>query len=98
MTFVLISEIPSNDNKFKIIEYQFDHGAFGYSRIFWAITPAKNEKLNLGEYLLPDGYKALSWTAHNEAVIKKWKPYYYKNKEVDLKTGDIFNNVKIRVN
>lgn len=96
--FVLISEVVSNDKKFKIVEYQFDHGGFGYSRVFWAITPADNEKLNLGDYLLPDGYKALSWTNDNEAVIEKWEPYYYKNKEVDLKTGDTFNDVKIRVN
>jgi hypothetical protein len=97
-TFILISEITSSDKNFKIIEYQFDHGAFGYSRTFWAITPADNEKLNLGDYLLPDGYKALAWTDSNEAMIEKWEPYYYKDKEVNLKTGDIFNGVKVRVN
>jgi hypothetical protein len=96
--FVLISETESNNKKFKIVEYHFDHGAFDYSRTFWSITPTDNEKLNLGDYLLPDGYKAVSWSTDNEAVIEKWEPYYYKDKEVDLKTGDVFNGVKIRVN
>ena len=96
-TFILVSKITSTDKKFKIVEYRFDNGAFGYSRMFWAITPAENKKLNLGDFLLPDGYKAIAWTDANEAVIEKWEPYYYKDKEVDLKSGDIFNEVKIRV-
>ena len=96
--FVLISEVTSNNKKFKIVEYHFDQGGLGYSRVFWAITPAENGKLNHGDYLLPDGYKALSWTGDNEALIEKWEPYYYKDEEVDLKTGDTFNDVKIRVN
>src|SRR5437868_644534 len=80
--FILIAEITSPDKNFKIVVYQFDNGAFGNSRIFWAITPSDNEKLNLADYLLPDGYKAFTWTDNNEALMEKWEPY--KGKEVEL--------------
>jgi len=93
--FVLISEKESPNDEYKIIEYQFDNGALGYSRLFWAIIPSNNTKIDLYKYLLPDGYKATAWTNENAAIIEKWEPYYYKSEELDLKSGDIFNGVKI---
>jgi hypothetical protein len=93
--FVLISDKESPNKKFIITEYQFDIGALGYSRVFWAIVPNNRDNVNLSNYLLPDGYKAAGWTDHNEAIIEKWEPYYYKSKIVELKSGDLFNGVKL---
>ncbi|PVY40942.1 hypothetical protein C8E01_106284 [Pontibacter virosus] len=87
----------SPNQEYRIVEYQFDHGAHGYSRMFWAIVPANKENINLKEYILPDGYKTLGWTSDNKAVIEKWEPYYYKDKEVTLKTGDQFNGVTLEL-
>jgi hypothetical protein len=95
--FVMLSDTISPNKKNKIIEYQFDHGGMGYSRVFWAIVPTDQEKFNLEEYLLPDGYKARGWTKENNALIEKWKPYYYKSEKVDLKSGDKFNGVTIQI-
>jgi len=96
--FALISEKISPNNEFVLIEYHFDIGALGYSRIFWAICPnEKQNKLNLKKYILPDGYKAIGWTEQNEAIVEKWEPYYYKSKNVTLTSGDIFKGVRIIV-
>ncbi|WP_242919678.1 hypothetical protein [Pontibacter liquoris] len=89
------SESISPNQGFRIVEYQFDQGAHGYSRMFWAIAPANKENINLKEYILPDGYKTLGWTSDNKAIIEKWEPYYYKDRDVTLKTGDKFNGVTL---
>ena len=96
--FVLIEDIESPNREFQIVIYNFDIGALGYSRVFWAIVPMKNINVNMAKYLLPDGYKAIGWTEQNELLIEKWEPYYYKQKEVDLKTGDFYLGVKLVVN
>jgi hypothetical protein len=93
--FMLVSEKVSPNNKYKIIEYQFDIGAHGYSRLFWSIVPTKKKKINLYNYSLPDGYQAKGWTNGGKAIIKKWEPYYYKSEEVKLKTGDFLNGVQL---
>jgi hypothetical protein len=94
--FVLMSKKESPNGALVIIEYQFDTGAFGYSRVFWAICPNKKlNDLNIEKYLLPDGYKALDWTEQSEAILEKWEPYYFKSKIVNLNSGEIFNGVRI---
>ena len=77
--------------------YRFDAGAFGDGRVFWAVTPADATKPNLVNYELPDGYKANGWTADNELIVEKWEPYYYRQKLGELKTGDTFNGVKVKL-
>jgi hypothetical protein len=96
--FILIEDIESPNREFQIVIYNFDIGALGYSRVFWAIVPMKNINVNMAKYLLPDGYKAIGWTEQNELLIEKWEPYYYKQKEIDLKTGDFYLGVKLVVN
>jgi len=94
--FILLSKKESPNKTYVIIEYQFDTGAFGYSRVFWAICPnEKLDNLNLERYLLPDGYKAINWTEQNDLIIEKWEPYYYKSKIVNLNSGDVFKGVRI---
>jgi hypothetical protein len=95
--FVLRSEKVSPDGKHKLIDYQFDLGALDYSRMFWAISPVNDDKINLTEYLLPDGYKNLGWTSDNKAIIQKWKPYYYKREDIDLRSGDVLYGVELIV-
>ncbi|ALJ00731.1 hypothetical protein [Rufibacter tibetensis] len=95
--FILLTDSISPDKKHRIVEYQFDHGAHGYSRVFWAIAPTSKEKVNLRDYNLPDGYKSKGWTIGNEAVLEKWEPYYYKEEEVLLKSGDQYKGVTLQL-
>jgi len=83
----------SPNNKFRLLIYRFDVGAFGDGRIFWAVTPADAINPNLFNYELPDGYQANGWTADNELIVEKWEPYYYRQKLGELKDGDVFNGV-----
>lgn len=95
--FIMLSDVASPDKNHRMLTYQFDTGALGYSRVFWAIIPADADtvKLNLVKFLFPDGYKAKHWLPTGEAVIEKWESYYYKNEEVDLRTGDTYLGVKL---
>ncbi len=93
--FRLISEVESRDDNFKIIEYNFDTGAFGYSRNFWAIVPKEHSDINLRNYQLPDGYKAIGWTSQNQAKIISWDPYYRVERSKDLESGEMINGVQI---
>lgn len=96
--FVLLTDSISPSGQFRYYEYQFDHGGYGYSRVFWAVTANTEEVLNLKEYNLPDGYRIIGWAGLNELQIEKWKPYYHIEEEVELKDGSIFKNVKLRLN
>jgi len=87
----------SPNKKFRLLIYRFDAGAFGDGRIFWAVTPADATNPNLVNYELPDGYQADGWTADNELIVKKWEPYYYREKLGELRTGDAFNGVKVKL-
>lgn len=95
-SFVLIKSQISPNKKFQFFEYQFDNGAFGYSRVFWSVIKNDSTIMALGKGLLPDGYKILEWTDDNELLIEKWEPYYYKDKEVELTDDSTINEVKIK--
>src|SRR5438105_2276742 len=86
--FILLENIVSANQQFRILVYHYDTGAFGYSRAFWAVTPLDYHKLNLADYELPDGYEAKGWSEQNELLVQKWEPYYYRQKLGELKTGD----------
>ncbi len=94
---IFLKNTLSPNGESRIIVYHYDNGATGYSRAFWAITPEKFQDYNLVEYELPDGYKTEGWTNENEIMISKWKPYYYIEEKVDIKTGDLFNGVKVKL-
>ena len=96
-SFVLVNNIPSPDNKHRIIEYKYDTGAFGYTRTWWAITPYKYKYVNLDKYNLPDGYIADGWSDQNEVLINIWEPYYGRKEIINLKTGDLFKGVKLLI-
>ncbi|NQX83005.1 MAG: hypothetical protein HRT66_13575 [Flavobacteriaceae bacterium] len=95
-SFVLLKSQVSPNKKFQFFEYQFDNGGFGYSRVFWSVIKNDSTIFKLEKGLLPDGYKAIEWIDGNELLIEKWEPYYYKNEEVELKSGDFFNGVKLK--
>ena len=95
---IILEEKISADKKHKIISYNFDLGAIGDSRVYWAIIPSNFDKKEpLNEYVIPDGYKAIDWNIKNEVVIEKWTPNYYKDDEVELKSGDEINGVIVEV-
>jgi hypothetical protein len=48
-------------------------------------------------YELPDGYTTNGWTVDDESIVEKWEPYYYRQKLCELKDGDIFNGVKVKM-
>jgi hypothetical protein len=64
-SFYLLSDSIAPNGEFKYLEYQFDHGAHGYSRVFWAVISANEKDLDLSEFILPDGYKSVGWTNNN---------------------------------
>ena len=97
-TLVVLSDRPSPVGKTKYVEYCFDNGGLGYSRVFWAIAPIDDANFDLSKGLVPDGYKIVEWTSDNKLILEKWEPYYYKSEDVDLKTGMNLLGVEIIVN
>ena len=96
-SFVLLADSIAPDGSKKYFEYCFDHGVFGYSRVFWSVINSKDTNADLSEGLLPDGYKTVGWTNNRELIVEKWTPYYYKSDSVELKSGMQFNGTKIVV-
>ena len=95
--FIMMENMPSPDGQHRILVYQYDTGAFGYSRVWWAITPNEYRNLNLADYEIPDGYKIVGWSNEGESLVSKWEPYYYRQKLGELNTGDLFKGVKVRL-
>ncbi len=96
-SFILLKEEKSPNEEYKLFEYQFNNGGFGNSRVFWSVIKNNPKERGIEKGILPDGYKAIEWTTNNELVIEKWEPYYYKDKEVVLNSGDEFNGVKLKL-
>ena len=94
---VVAENTLSPNKKFRLLIYRFDAGAFGDGRVFWAVTPADAVNPNLVNYELPDGYQTIGWTANNELKVEKWEPYYPRQKLGELKDGDIFDGVKVKI-
>jgi hypothetical protein len=97
VAFILREGEPSPDGQHIRLVYQYDTGAFGYSRVWWAVAPIVYEGLNLARYELPDGYKAKGWSDSGDLIVEQWKPYYYPDEIVELKTGDRFHGVRVQV-
>ena len=93
---VLVDSI-SPDSNFRYITYQFDNGGFGYSRVFWTAFRNTADTLNLANTKIPDGYKIKGWSENNELILEKWEPYYYKDMEVNYKTGSEFYGIRLIV-
>jgi len=93
----MLENTPSPNKQYRILIYHYDIGAFGYSRAFWAVTPYSYNDLNLIDYELPDGYLTKGWSEQNELLVERWEPYYYREKIVELKTGDLFQGVRIKL-
>ena len=94
-SIVLVGDSISPDGTYKYYEYQFDNGGFGYSRVFWSVIENKQNHNNLKNGIIPDGYKILGWTKDNELILKKWKPYYGIEKNIELRNGMEYNGAKI---
>jgi hypothetical protein len=95
--FILLENLPSPNGQYRILVYHYDTGAFGYSRVWWAVTPNEYRELNLADYEIPDGYKTVRWSNEGELLVSKWEPYYYRQKLGELNTGDVFKNVNVRL-
>lgn len=67
--FILLESHPSPDKRFVLLVYHFDTGAFGYSRLWWAVTPTNYGGINLEPYELPDGYMGVGWAATGELEV-----------------------------
>jgi hypothetical protein len=75
----------------RIVVYQHDTGAAGYGRVFWAVTAANTENVELDNFTLPDGYRADGWTQDGRLQVSKWQPYYDIRDNRILNEGNIFN-------
>lgn len=95
--FEMMEDIPSPDGQHRILIYHYNTGALDFSRAWWAITPSEYRNLNLVDYEIPDGYKTAGWSGDGELLVEKWEPYYYRQKLGELKTGDVFKGVKVRL-
>lgn len=91
---LLISEAVSPNEKHTYYQYQFDHGGFGYSRVFWSVIETNDKVSNLEKGLIPDGFKIVGWTSENELILEKWKPNYDITTTA-LKNRTELNGVKI---
>ena len=41
---------------------------------------------------------AISFNLHTlQLIVEKWEPYYYRQKLGELKDGDVFNGVKVKM-
>ena len=96
-SFVTLNKRVSPNKNYTLYEYQFDNGGFGYSRAYWSVIKNGPWERSLEKGLLPDGYKAIGWTATNELVIGKWVPYYDIEKEVELSNKDMINGVSLKI-
>lgn len=92
--FVMRENTISPNKKHRIIDYDIDVGALGFHGET-AITPVDYQELNLAGYTIPNCYNALGWTDASELIIAMEGCNSYKQSE--LKTGDIFQNVKVQV-
>jgi len=94
---IVMENMLSPNKKFRLLTYRFAAGAFDDGRVFWAVTPADAINPNLVSYELPDGYQTIGWTVDNELKVEKWEPYYHRRKLGELKDGDIFDGVKVKI-
>ncbi len=98
--FILLGNELAPDGNARILIYQYDTGAFGYSRAWWAITPESFTDLNLVKFELPDGYMAEGWSPDGDLLISKWTPYYFTEgqmREIEFNTGDRLHERRIRI-
>lgn len=93
----ILSESISPDKKYKYYEYQFDNGGFGYSRVFWSVIKNEENKNNLENGLIPNGYKIIEWNNDSELILQKWKPYYESNTNYELDGKTELNGIKIKI-
>lgn len=87
----------SPDGSSRIVIYQHDTGALGYGRVFWAVTPAELTDTDLTKFRLPDGYRAEGWGDSGELKISKWQPYYGIRDGREIRDGDLFNGIKVKM-
>ena len=108
--FILRVNSMSPNGELRLLEYQYDIDALGYSRIWWTVTPPRFEGLDLTPYEMPYGYMAVGWSPANELLVESWKPYYYSDCTVafggftmqrctppTLSTGDLFQGARVVV-
>jgi hypothetical protein len=98
--FVMLRNELSPNGFHRLLIYQYDTGAFGYSRVWWAVTPENYSELDLVVYELPDGYLAKGWTMNGRLQISKWRPYYFTEGEketVSIQSGDSFRGVTVEL-
>jgi len=95
---IILSDSTSPNGKSKYLEYYFDNGGFGYSRVFWSVIPTTDTNSDLTKSLVPDGYKIIGWTTTNKLQLKSWTPYYNKSSNTELVTGMKLFGVEIVVN
>src|SRR5262245_38047126 len=93
----ILEKVVSPDAQHTLLIYNFDIGALGYSRTWWAVVPASHGSLNLVNYELPDTWRAVGWSSAGELLVQKWKPYYNEDRRHNFVTGEMFHGVSIRV-
>lgn len=91
----ILAESISPDQKYIYYEYQFDSGGLGYSRAFWSVIENTENRNNLEQGIIPDGYQIKGWMNNNQLILQKWEPYYYMDSQYELDSKSNFNGVEI---
>lgn len=86
-------KIFSPDENYVILNYVYDIGALGYTTMFTAVVPVKDESENLSKFRLPIAYKKAKWLSNDSIAVEvDIRPYLAKMKEFKqevLRIGDI---------
>jgi hypothetical protein len=92
--FVMRENKFAPDGKHRIIKFDIDIGAWGYTGST-AITPSDFEDLNLAQYKLPRCIEAFGWTDNNELIvsIEDCK----SSEQIELKAVGIVRDVKVQI-
>ena len=92
--FVMRENKLAPDGNHRIIEFDIDIGALGYSG-WQAITPSDYEDLNLAKYKLPRCVDAFGWTDESELIVSIEDCNPFEQNEV--KAGNILQDVKVQI-
>ena len=94
---IILDQKKSPNNKYEFVEYQFDTGGLGYSRVFWSVAKANSSWETIFENSIPDGYKIVGWDEDNVLVLEKWEPYYYIKEDIDLTKENSWKGFSIKI-
>lgn len=94
---IILDQKKSPNNEYEFVEYQFDTGGLGYSRVFWSVAKTNSSWETIFENSIPDGYKIVGWDENNVLVLEKWESYFYIKEDIDLTKENNWKGFSIKI-